>query len=48
MPPRVVVFNEKQIFLQTERNWPFDDCIPEKEQYKHIGVLCVKSMAFDK
>lgn len=46
----VVVFNEKKSdFLRTERSWKLgNDYIPEKEQYKHLGILCDKYMAFDK
>lgn len=45
----VVVFNEKRSdFICTQRSWTLDDeCIPEKERYKHLGILCDKNMTFN-
>lgn len=45
----VVVYNEKKSdFMRTKRVWKLgEDFIPEKEQYKHLGILCDKYMTFD-
>ena len=34
--------------MRTERVWKLgEDYIPEKEHYKHLGILCDKYMTFD-
>ena len=40
----VAVYNEKKSdFMRTECVWKLgEDYIPEKEHYKHLGILCDK------
>ena len=46
----IFVFNElKRAFLRANRIWNFDNVqIEEGIEYKHLGVICDKTMSIDK
>ena len=39
-----MVLNEKRMnYLSAERIWkPGDEIVPEKDQYKHLDIICEK------
>ena len=45
----VVVLNEKRIeYLRAGRVWKLgNETVPEKDQYKHLGVICDKNLGLD-
>ena len=45
----VVVLNEKRMnYLSAERIWKLcDEIVPEKDQYKHLGIICEKNLGID-
>ena len=44
-----MVLNEKRIkYLSAERIWkPGDEIVPEKDQYKHFGIICETNLSLD-
>ena len=45
----VVVLNEKRLkYLSAQRIWKLgDELVPEKDQYKHLGIICEKNLGLN-